>query len=215
MFQSQNFQEFFSVLLPRGTFWRFWRLEKAGFEAQRTHFLGFKSDGGPVALQGPTEITEKTRKMSSNALRRIRRELKDLEANPPENISAGPVSQDDLFHWQAVIMGPDDSPYEGGVFFLSVKFGVDYPFMPPKVVFDTSIYHPNVNSQGSICVTILKDEWSPALTISKVLLSVCSLLTEPNPDDPLVVDIAKQYKEDREGYEATAREWTEKFASGG
>ncbi|KAF7159877.1 hypothetical protein CNMCM6106_007303 [Aspergillus hiratsukae] len=116
------------------------------------------------------------------------------------------------FHWQATIMGPGDSPYSGGVFFLTIHFPTDYPFKPPKVNFTTRIYHPNINSNGSICLDILRDQWSPALTISKVLLSICSMLTDPNPDDPLVPEIAHVYKTDRPRYEATAREWTRKYA---
>jgi ubiquitin-protein ligase len=146
-------------------------------------------------------------------------------------------------------MGPGDSPYSGGVFFLAIHFPTDYPFKPPKVNFTTRIYHPNINSNGSICLDILRDQWSPALTISKgthtpppsvavhlhahstplhlgyrdgsnyehtnrhaVLLSICSMLTDPNPDDPLVPEIAHVYKTDRARYEATAREWTRKYA---
>lgn len=109
-------------------------------------------------------------------------------------------------------MGPADSPYQGGIFQLEIHFPVDYPFKPPKVRFLTKIYHPNVNASGGICVDILKDQWSPGLTISKVLLSICSLLTDPNPDDPLVPEIANVYKDDRERYEATARKWTRDYA---
>ncbi|MBN3314384.1 UB2D2 enzyme, partial [Atractosteus spatula] len=105
-----------------------------------------------------------------------------------------------VFHWQATIMGPNDSPYQGGVFFLTIHFPTDYPFKPPKVAFTTRIYHPNINSNGSICLDILRSQWSPALTISKVLLSICSLLCDPNPDDPLVPEIARIYKTDREKY---------------
>jgi ubiquitin-conjugating enzyme E2 D len=119
---------------------------------------------------------------------------------------------DDLFHWQATIMGPPDSPYSGGVYFLNIHFPNDYPFKPPKISFTTRIYHPNINSNGSICLDILRDQWSPALTVSKVLLSICSLLTDPNPDDPLVPEIAQTYKSNRARYEETAREWTRKFA---
>jgi len=109
-------------------------------------------------------------------------------------------------------MGPSDSPYSGGVFFVNILFPPDYPFKPPKVSFKTKVYHPNVNIQGSICLAILKDQWSPALTISKVLLSICSLLTDPNPDDPLVPEIANVFKTDSNKYKETAMEWTRKYA---
>ncbi|KAE8589996.1 hypothetical protein XENTR_v10017895 [Xenopus tropicalis] len=105
-----------------------------------------------------------------------------------------------------------DSPYQGGVFFLTIHFPTDYPFKPPKVAFTTKIYHPNINSNGSICLDILRSQWSPALTVSKVLLSICSLLCDPNPDDPLVPDIAQIYKSDKEKYNRLAREWTQKYA---
>ncbi|CBZ30680.1 putative ubiquitin-conjugating enzyme e2 [Leishmania mexicana MHOM/GT/2001/U1103] len=146
------------------------------------------------------------------ALRRIQKELRDLEKDPPANTSGGPVSESDLFNWKATIIGPEDSPYAGGLFFLNIHFPSDYPFKPPKLQFTTKIYHPNINNNGGICLDILKDQWSPALTISKVLLSVCSLLTDPNPDDPLVPDIARQYKTDRNAFNKTAAEWTRQYA---
>ena len=135
------------------------------------------------------------------ALKRINKELKDIANDPPAQCSAGPVG-DDPFHWQvdfyfpvillikkpsqATILGPTDSPFEGGVFFLNIHFPTDYPFKPPKFAFTTRIYHPNINSNGAICLDILRSQWSPALTVAKVLLSICSLLCDPNPDDPLV-----------------------------
>ncbi|KAF7810462.1 Ubiquitin-conjugating enzyme E2 10 [Senna tora] len=119
------------------------------------------------------------------ASKRILKELKDLEKDPPTYCSAGPVAED-IFHWQATIMGPPDSPYADGVFHVTVQFPPEYPFQPPKVSFRTKVFHPNINPKGSICLDILKEQWSPALTISKVLLSICSLLTDPNPDHPLV-----------------------------
>merc|ERR1712031_85717 len=109
--------------------------------------------------------------------------------------------------WQATIMGPPDSPYQNGVFFLNINFPSDYPFKPPKVAFTTKIYHCNVNANGAICLDILKDQWSPALTISKVLLSISSLLTDPNPSDPFVPEIANMLKTDKKRHDAMAREW--------
>ena len=153
----------------------------------------------------------KTKKLAM-ALKRIQKELADLGNDPPANCSAGPVG-DDMFNWQATIMGPPDSAYQGGVFFLNINFPSDYPFKPPKVHFTTKIYHCNVNSNGAICLDILKDQWSPALTISKVLLSISSLLTDPNPNDPLVPEIAQVYLKDRAKHDATAREWVQKYAT--
>tara|TARA_Y200000002_G_C22684255_1_gene665345 strand:+ start:3636 stop:4079 length:444 start_codon:yes stop_codon:yes gene_type:complete len=146
------------------------------------------------------------------ALKRIKRELDELSDDPPSNCSAGPVN-DDLFHWKATLIGPDDSPYSGGLYFLNINFPADYPFKPPKIVFENRIYHCNINSNGSICLDILKDNWSPALTISKVLLSISSLLTDPNPDDPLVPDIARLLKDNKEEHDKNAKNWTTLYAT--
>jgi len=146
-----------------------------------------------------------------STLQRIQKELLEIQRDPPANCSAGPEG-DDLYEWQASIMGPRDSPYQGGVFWLKIHFPKDYPFKPPKVMFLTKIYHPNISSSGAICIDILKDNWSPALTISKVLLCICSLLDDPNPDDPLVPDIAELFKNDRDAYNVKARDSTMVYA---
>jgi len=147
------------------------------------------------------------------ASKRIKEELKVLQKDPPASCSAGPVAHD-MLHWQAIIMGPADSPFAGGVFLVSIRFPSNYPSKPPKVSLGTKVFHPNISCNGSICLDILKEQWSPALTISEVLLSICSLLTDPNPDDPLVPEIAHMYKTDRAKYETTARSWTQKYAMG-
>lgn len=143
--------------------------------------------------------------------RRLKKEYKDFQKDPPTNCSAGPID-DNIYKWKAFINGPKDSPYEGGLFELEMNFTNRYPFKPPKVVFTTKIYHMNINSSGQICLDILKDKWSPALTISKLLLSICSLLTDPNPDDPLVPEISNLYKSNKILYMATAREYTQTWA---
>ncbi|XP_076735114.1 ubiquitin-conjugating enzyme E2 E2 isoform X1 [Maylandia zebra] len=126
------------------------------------------------------KISSKTAAKLSTSAKRIQKELAEITLDPPPNCSAGPKG-DNIYEWRSTILGPPGSVYEGGVFFLDIAFTPDYPFKPPKVTFRTRIYHCNINSQGVICLDILKDNWSPALTISKVLLSICSLLTDCNP----------------------------------
>ena len=151
-----------------------------------------------------------------SATKRIAKELKDMARNPPPQVTAtackGSDGRVDLFHWEATIMGPPDSPYEDGAFQLDIEFPTKYPFKPMKVRFLTKVYHPNIKPDGSICMDILKEKWSPAMTVSKVLLSILSLLTDPNPDDPLVAEAASLYKKDRAKFDKTAREWTERYA---
>ena len=142
---------------------------------------------------------------------RLEKEYEDFQRDPPTNCSAAP-KDGDIYTWEAVIYGSTGSVYEGGIFNLIIEFPKNYPFKPPKVKFTTKIYHPNINLAGGICLDILKDNWSPALTISKVLISICSLLTDPNPDDPLVPEIADIYVKNRLKYDLTAREWTNFYA---
>lgn len=166
----------------------------------------------------PTPTTTKTSssksiKPTGTSLKRIQKELAEITLDPPPNCSAGPKN-DNMYEWVSTILGPPGSVYEGGVFFLDIHFSTDYPFKPPKVTFRTRIYHCNINSNGVICLDILKDNWSPALTISKVLLSICSLLTDCNPSDPLVGSIATQYLQNRPEHDRVARQWTKRFATG-
>ena len=148
----------------------------------------------------------------SQALKRIQKELKQFNEEPPEGFSAGPVDDSDMFKWEASITGPEESPYEGGTFQLSIEFPKDYPYKPPKVEFTTKVYHPNVKNTGTICLDMLKDAWSPDISVGKMLLEIQSLLNNPNIDHPLEPEIANLYKSDKAAYDAKAKEWTEKYA---
>lgn len=81
--------------------------------------------------------------MNSVASKRLFQEYKHLTTDPPEGITAGPVNEDDLFLWEAMIQGPEGTPYEGGVFPAELKFPKDYPLMPPTMKFQCDIWHPN------------------------------------------------------------------------
>lgn len=146
------------------------------------------------------------------ALKRINKELLEFNNSPINGCSASPKDENNMFNWTANIHGPIDSPYEGGIFLLDIVFPSEYPFRPPHINFTTKIYHPNINSQGNICLDILKDQWSPALTISKVLLSIASLLTDPNPNDPLVPEIATLYKTNIDAFNQEAKKMTKTYA---
>ncbi|MCO5605402.1 hypothetical protein L7F22_059586 [Adiantum nelumboides] len=149
------------------------------------------------------------------AFKRILKELKDLRKDPSNSIwNAGPIGLD-LFEWKATIMGPKDSPYAGGAFLVKVCFPQKYPFKPQTIVFCTKVYHPNIDSDGIIGLDTLNEHWSLALMISRVLLSICCLLTDPNLDDPLVPEIAHLYKTDRRKYDTLARAWTRRYATAG
>jgi ubiquitin-conjugating enzyme E2 D/E len=147
-----------------------------------------------------------------STLKRIQKELAEMIRAPPSNCSAGPLHDENLHLWQGTIMGPEGSPYQGGVFNLKIELPVDYPFKAPKITFTTRIFHCNINSAGGICLDILKDKWSPALTIDKALLSICSLMDDPNPSDPLMPEIADLLKTNKVEHDAIARKWTILYA---
>ncbi|KAK9461631.1 ubiquitin-conjugating enzyme [Lipomyces oligophaga] len=148
----------------------------------------------------------------SSLPKRIIKETERLMNDPVPGITAVP-HDDNLRYFNVTIDGPSQSPYEGGVFKLELFLPEDYPMVAPKVRFLTKIYHPNIDRLGRICLDVLKNNWSPALQIRTILLSVQALLGAPNPNDPLANDVAQQWKEDEPAAIATAKEWTNKFAS--
>jgi len=143
--------------------------------------------------------------------KRLRREYEIIQKDPG-NISVSPIDEENIYEWQAIIIGPKDTPYEGGIFKLGIKIPDQYPFRPPKVTFETQIFHPNINRKGEICLDILRDAWSSSLTLKGVLLSISSLMDKPNPDDPLMPEIARIYKNDINRFNEKAAEWTKLYA---
>ncbi|XP_021092389.1 ubiquitin-conjugating enzyme E2 N-like [Heterocephalus glaber] len=143
--------------------------------------------------------------------RRIIKETQRLLAEPVPGIKAE-SDESNARYFHVIIVGPEDSPFEGGTFKLELFLPEEYPVAAPRVHFMTKIYHPNVDKLGRICLDILKDKWSPALQIRTVLLSIQALLSAPNPDDPLANDVAEQWKTKEAQAIETARAWTRLYA---
>ena len=151
------------------------------------------------------------------ALHRVTKELRMLFEDPPPGISAW-AREEDSREVEAVVTGVEGTPYADGRFRLLLSIPQRYPFEPPKVHYTTPIYHPNIDSAGRICLDILnlppKGAWKPSLNISTVLQSLQLLMSEPNPEDGLMVDITHQYINDYARFERTAKENTRKHAMG-
>lgn len=146
---------------------------------------------------------------------RLSRELSVLAKNPPPGISCH-VKEDSVNVLEASIVGLKDTPYESGVFKLEILIPDKYPFDPPQTRFITPVYHPNIDVGGRICLDLLKmppkGTWKPTVTVSDLLMSIQLLLAEPNPDDPLMVDIAEEFRFNKPEFTRVAKEWTLKHA---
>ena len=148
----------------------------------------------------------------STLVKRIEKELEyNKENQDQDNIYIKPI-QNEYKNLIASIKGPDDSPYKDRYFYLSISIPIKYPFDPPNIKFITKICHPNINSNGQICLDILKKNWTPVLTIHKILLSIGVLLSKPNPDSPLSPDIAYLFKYKFNKYYSKVLEFSKMYA---
>ena len=147
-------------------------------------------------------------------------DFKKAEKKGEQTVYAVKVG-DNIRHWKGTIFGPvrlvikdqKDTIYEGGIYIIDIEIPSTYPFKPPKMRFETKIWHPNISSvTGAICLDILKNEWTPALTIRTTLISLQALLCAPEPTDPQDAEVAKQYLSNRKLFDETAREWVKKYA---
>lgn len=142
---------------------------------------------------------------------RLEKERRILFNDPPLSFIGSPINED-ISHWQFTIRGPVGSDYECGIFQLDIQLSFKHPFRPPKVIFTTKIFHPNIFPDGRVCMNILTD-WPASMTIYGLLVSICSLLSDPNPDDAANFDAAQCYRSDREKYKEKVREWVMEFAN--
>ncbi|TEB27388.1 hypothetical protein FA13DRAFT_1816341 [Coprinellus micaceus] len=147
-------------------------------------------------------------------LRRVNKEITDCKNDKTSNVKIDLVDESP-FHLKGTFPGPEGTPYEGGTFEVDIVIPESYPFQPVKMKFITKVYHPNVSSaSGAICLDILKDAWSPVLTLKSTLISLQSLLCSPEPNDPQDAEVAKHYMTSRSSFEETARYWTRIYAGG-
>jgi len=138
----------------------------------------------------------------------LKKQLKDLQKNPVEGFSAGLVDDSNIFEWEIMIIGPQDTLYEGGFFRATMTFPTTYPLEPPKLVFKSDMWHPNVYPNGEVCISILhppgddkwgyekaSERWLPVHTVETILISVISMLSSPNDESPANVEAAKEWRE--------------------
>lgn len=140
--------------------------------------------------------------MNVTNFRRLQNEIKKIKESQEENekMFILKMKGDDMYHWEAILYGPDGSLYEGSKYLLDIVLPQDYPHSPLNIKFITPIEHVNVNTSGNICLDILKNKWVPTQNMISVLISICALLSDPNPDDAFNSDLAHLYRVDKESY---------------
>ena len=150
------------------------------------------------------------------ALRKLSTDLREVQTGDyAEQFHIEP-SESSMFHWTGEIYGPEDTPYAGAKLKIDIAIPETYPNAPPLIKFITKVFHPNIDRAGQICLNILRlppnGDWKPTINLPKTVLSVHSLLSDPNPADPLNPEAANMYKEDPVKFVETAQTWANTYA---
>ncbi len=148
-------------------------------------------------------------------LSRINADLQDLASGDiPETIIDVDINTDNILGPHYIkLKGPQDTPYQNGIFKIQLNISQTYPFQPPHLKFLTKMYHPNIAQyDGGICIDILKDQWSAALKLKSIILSISSLLENPNPRDPLEPHIADEYMNDKKSFVNNVVKYVKKYS---
>ena len=153
--------------------------------------------------------------MVLGAIKRLRKEMVEMEqsADADAVLVANP---ENLLAWRGWIRGPEGTSFEGGVFELSIDVSMQYPLVPPKIYFKTPVFHPNIHDRtGEVCVDILKDQWTPAWSLSSCAQAIRSVLAHPNPDSPLNCDAGNLLRAgDLDGFQTIAKQYVQRHANG-
>mmetsp|Transcript_1399 Transcript_1399/g.1905 ORF Transcript_1399/g.1905 Transcript_1399/m.1905 type:complete len:168 (+) Transcript_1399:222-725(+) len=158
--------------------------------------------------------------MADYAAELLRRQLHELNRNPPEGVSVGLVDDDNIFQWDLMIVGPPDTLYEGGFFKARLDFPSDFPNMPPEMTFVSEMWHPNVYDDGRVCISILHppgedkyndqesadERWRPIIGIETIIISVISMLSDPNDESPANIDAAVMWRNDIRAFKRRVRQ---------
>jgi len=144
--------------------------------------------------------------------RRLQKELVDMKDMPQNVARVLDLNEGNMLNWNILLL-PEKEPYNKGAFKISVTFPAEYPFKPPKIVFNTSIYHPNIDEKGQVCLGMISPEnWKPATRVVQVITALLDLICDPELDHPLRSDLAEEYRNDKKKFFKTAEDHTKRHS---